>query len=291
MMEAFWEAWNETLAMIPWLVGIYVLLEIVERKYEHLITGRLSKASRGGPLLGALFGCIPQCGFSVIAAALYGQRTISLGTLLAVFLSTSDEAVPILMTQSAQWGIVVRLLLTKVLIATIAGYAIDFFLRSSSREKKAALHDPVVCESSHSHCCGRDHSCKETWWKSFILFPLKHAFQVFLFILVASWILNGIVLVAGQERLTNILLAHNPFQPIISVLVGLIPTCAASVTITELFLKGGISFGSAVAGLCAGAGLGTLVLIRENKDHRETLKIIGLLAGISLLAGFILNLF
>ena len=289
MTDIFLTPLLDSLAMVPWLFGIYIALEFVERRYEHLITGRLHRAMRAGPLLGALFGCIPQCGFSVIASALYAQRVISLGTLLAVFLSTSDEAIPVILAQSNHWGTVVWILLTKVIIATAAGYMIDLFSRTPIPKKEKEPHDPVVCETDHSHCCGRDHSCREPWWRSFVLFPLKHALKVFLFIFLVSLGIHLIVLRFGAENLSRVFLANTFFQPVLTVLIGLLPNCAASVAITEIYLKGGISFGSAIAGLCAGAGLGLLVLFQENKNFSENLRIIGLLAGVSLLAGLVLN--
>ncbi len=289
MTDIFLVPLRDSLAMVPWLLGIYIVLEFVERHYEHRITGRLHQAMRAGPVLGALFGCVPQCGFSVIASALYAQRVISLGTLLAVFLSTSDEAIPVILAQSDKWETVLWILLTKILIATIAGYAIDLFFHTPLSKKSKLPHDPVSCETDHRHCCGHDHTCQEPWWKSFLLFPLKHALKVFLFIFLVSLAINLILSRVGVENFSRFFLSGTFFQPVLTVLIGLLPNCAASVALAEIYLKGGISFGSAIAGLCAGAGLGLLVLFKENKNFWENLGIVGLLAGVSLLAGIILN--
>lgn len=289
MPALFIDPLRDALSIIPWLWGIYVVLEIVERRYEHLITEKLHRAISTGPLLGALFGCIPQCGFSVIASTLYAQRVISPGTLLAVFLSTSDEAIPVILAQSDRWETVLRILAAKIVIAALAGFTIDFLWRPLLQKKDAGPHDPVFCEKDHGHCCGRSHSCREPWWKSFILFPLKHSLKVFFFIFIVSVALNWGISKIGEENLGRLFFINTPLQPLFAVLIGLLPNCVASVTIAEIYLKGGITFGSAMAGLCAGAGLGTLVLWKENKDWRENLIIIVLLAGISLTVGIVLN--
>lgn len=290
MTEIFSDPLRDSLAMIPWLFGIYLALEFVERRCEHRVTEKLHRAMRAGPLLGALFGCIPQCGFSVIAGALYAQRVISLGTLLAIFVSTSDEAIPVILAQSDRWDTVLRILLIKVIIAAIAGYAVDFFFRARQSKTEKTPHNPVSCDISHSHCCGRDHTCREPWWKSFVLFPLKHSLRVFLFVFLVSLGINLLISNFGEEHFTRLFFGNTLFQPVLTVLIGLIPNCAASVAIAEIYLKGGVSFGSAMAGLCAGAGVGLLVLFKENKNLPENLGIVGLLAAVSLLAGLVLNL-
>lgn len=291
MLVILTETWNETLAMVPWLLGIYIALEIIGRKYESIITEKISHRPGIAPLLGALLGCIPQCGFSIIASALYTRRCISLGTLLAVFLSTSDEAIPVILAQKDQAFLVVQILVVKVIIAVLAGYTVDLLVQNKVHKETHPPHNPATCTEEHRHCSCHAHSHQEPWWKTYVLFPIKHTISIALFLFVVSLILGLLIAYFGEENLGKIFLGHTPFQPFLTVLVGFIPNCAASVVIAEVYLKGGISFGSAIAGLCASAGFGMLVLIKENKNRLETLKIIGLLAGISLLAGIILNLF
>lgn len=286
MINALIDAWNDSFQTIPFLFAIYIALEMIERKFEFKVKTLLSSATRLGPVWGAIFGCIPQCGFSVIATVLFTQRVISLGTLLAVYISTSDEAIPVILAQPRQAGLIVPIVLVKVILAISAGYAIDFFFTRPPAEPRRDKHGPA----EHSHCCGEPHPSGEPWWRVFLVIPLWHTVRIFFFILAVSCALNGLVFAAGQENLGRILLGHPILQPLAAVLVGLIPNCASSVAITEMFLKGGITFGSVIAGLGASAGFGTLVLMRENRDRKESLRIIGLLAGISFAAGLAINL-
>jgi hypothetical protein len=285
------EAFKDTLVMMPWLLGIYIALEILENRSESLLGEKISHKMGAAPLLGALLGCIPQCGFSVIAATLYTRRCISRGTLLAVFISTSDEAVPVILAQHDKASLVLWLLLVKVILATIAGYSIDLIFKKDASGAPHLPHDPVVPEGGHRHCDCHGHGLEIPLWKTFFLFPLKHTLNVSFFIFAVSLGIGFLVARFGDEGMARFFLAGTFFQPLIAVLVGLIPNCAASVAITEIYLKGAITFGSAIAGLSASGGLGLLVLIKENKDRRETALIIGLLILISLTAGILLNLF
>ncbi|MFA5159956.1 MAG: putative manganese transporter [Candidatus Omnitrophota bacterium] len=290
MIEVLLDALKDTLAMMPWLLGIYIALEILENKSESFIGEKISHKMGAAPFLGALFGCMPQCGFSVIAATLYARRCISMGTLLAVFVSTSDEAVPVILAQHDKAPLVLWLLLVKVIIATIAGYTIDLIFKRDPSEKPHAPHAPVVPEGGHRSCDCHGHGREIPRWKTFFLFPLKHTLRVSFFIFAVSIAIGLLVAKFGDEGLKRVFFAGTFFQPLIAVLVGLIPNCAASVAITEVYLKGGLTFGSAIAGLCASGGLGTLVLLKENKDRKETALIIALLVLISLTAGVLINI-
>ncbi|MGI6240853.1 MAG: putative manganese transporter [Candidatus Omnitrophota bacterium] len=280
-------AGRDVLAIVPWLLGIYIFLELVEHKFNRILTDRISHRNHIAPILGALFGCIPQCGFSVIASALYTRRCISLGTLLAVFISTSDEAIPVILAQKDQAQLVLDILGVKIIIATVAGYLIDAFHRPDTH----APHAPVHRVGEHLHCSCHSHSHNEPWWKTYLLFPLKHTASISVFIFLISIALGFLIETAGEENLGKIFFHGSLFQPALAVAIGLIPNCAASVAIAEMHLKGVITFGSAIAGLCASGGLGILVLIKESKDMKETLAILSLLALISLAAGIVLNLF
>jgi hypothetical protein len=291
MTEIFWDAFKDTLGMMPWLLGIYIALEFLENRSESFIGEKISHRMGAAPFLGALLGCMPQCGFSVIAATLYTRRCISLGTLLAVFVSTSDEAIPVILAQQDKAPLVLWLLLTKVIIATLAGYAIDLIFKKDASQEPHAPHAPVIPKGGHRHCDCHGHDRQTPRWKAFFFFPLKHTLKVSFFIFAVSLAIGLLVAKFGETGLEHFFFTGTLFQPLIAVLVGLIPNCAASVAITEIYLKGAITFGSAIAGLSASGGLGLLVLLKENKNPKENALIIGLLFLISLTAGILLNLF
>ena len=288
-MNLFIDALIDTTKLLPLLAVVYFLVSFFEYRYGDRVGSFLVRFNRLGPILGALFGCIPQCGFSVVASALYVKRIVSVGTLLSVFLSTSDEAVPILLSIPDKAHLVGVLIVIKVIIAIIAGMTVDFIigLRQAAKSEGATLI-PVSCEDAlkgHSGCCSHGVDEKRSKIKSLLIHPLWHTTKIFFFLLVLSIILNFVVNRIGQERIAGMLLNGTIYQPFLASLIGLIPNCFASVILAELFVKGAISFGSMVAGLCAGSGLGMLVLIKENKSFKDTLFIIGLLVGVSVLVG------
>lgn len=288
MSELFLDALIDSAKMIPFLLVIYFLVEWFERKFGNTIEHRLEKTAKAGPVLGALFGCVPQCGFSVVAASLYSRRIITTGTLLAVILSTSDEAIPVLLSQPDQVGTVLKLLAIKLVIGIATGVLIDLLLRRRKQSTPLPASDaPVVCETG---CCKHHLSGPVSRWQM-LKHPLIHTAKIFGFIFAITLGLNGLMAWVGEEALGNILMRHSLFQPFLAAMVGLIPNCAASVAIAGLFLKGGLSFGSTVAGLCCSGGLGLLVLVKENRDLKDTLRIIVLLVGISTAAGLFIQLF
>ena len=291
MAIVLWDTFKDTLGMMPWLLGIYIALEILENRSESLLGEKISHKTGAAPLLGALLGCMPQCGFSVIAATLFTRRCISMGTLLAVFVSTSDEAIPVILAQHDKAPLVLWLLLTKVILATIAGYTVDLIFTRNVPKEPHPTHAPVVPAGGHRSCDCHTHGRGISRWKTFFFFPLKHTLKVLFFIFMVSLAIGSLTARFGEKGLEHIFFAGTFFQPLIAVAVGLIPNCAASVAITQIYLKGAISFGSAIAGLSASGGLGLLVLLKENKDRKETALIIGLLILISLTAGILLNLF
>ena len=288
-MNLFMDALIDTTKLLPLLAVVYFLVSFFEYRYGNRIGSFLVRFNRFGPILGALFGCIPQCGFSVVASALYVKKIVSVGTLLSVFLSTSDEAVPILLSIPGKAHLVGVLIVIKVIVAIIAGMMVDFIigLRQTVKSGGDALI-PVSCEDAlkgHSGCCSHGVDEKRSKIKSLLIHPLWHTTKIFFFLLVLSIILNFVMDRIGQERITGMLLNGTIYQPFLASLIGFIPNCFASVILAELFVKGAISFGSMVAGLCAGSGLGMLVLIKENKNFKDTLFIIGLLVGVSVLVG------
>lgn len=266
----------DSFRMLPFLFVAFLLIEALEHFSTAFVNQTLTKINKAGPIMGALFGCIPQCGFSVMSANLFSSGVISLGTLIAVFLSTSDEAIIILMGHPGNSAAIWRLLIVKLIIAIIAGYVADLFLAKKITHPK---HIGDLCD----HCGCHDHH-------GIIIPAWKHTMQLFVFIFLFSAALNLLVEIVGLNTIGTYLLDGTVFQPFLTALIGFIPNCAASVLLTELYLSGVISFSSVIAGLCTNAGMGLVVLFKVNKDYRENLKIVGLLYAISVIAGILLTI-
>lgn len=292
-MEIFLDALRDTASLVPFLGLVYFAIGFLEYRYGDRMNHFIMRVGVMGPLAGALVGCIPQCGFSVMASALYIKRFISAGTLLAVFISTSDEAVPILLSVPGRLGMVTSLILIKLVIAVIAGMAVDKLAgafaasKSSKNGKSAAISSEAV--AGHPGCCSHGLDNKGSKIKSLVIHPLTHTVKITFFILVLTFGFNLFVKFIGEGKIVSILLGGTILQPVLTSFIGMIPNCFASVLLAGLFAKGIISFGSLVAGLSAGAGLGVLVLAKENKDRADTLRIIGLLLAISITAGMLIQ--
>lgn len=275
------EAALDTLKMLPLLFLAFLLIEFFEHKAGDKLEAFLKKNSThiGGAAAGALLGCIPQCSFSVAAANLYSGKIITAGMLIAVFLSTSDEAVPVLLAHPENLGMLWKLLAAKVIIAAAAGIIIDIVLKFLFRNKEEEPDFEDFC----SECGCGEHGI---WYSS-----LKHTLKIAVFILLINVALGLVMGLAGEEAVAGWLGKIGVLQPVFSALVGLIPNCAASVLITELYADGIISFGSAVAGLSTGAGLGFAVLFRTNKKMKENFAILGTVYLIGVVSGMVLNAF
>lgn len=266
----------DCLKMLPFLFAAFLLIEALEH-YSGNLAGRVfQRIGRKGPIVGALTGCIPQCGFSVMASNLYAGGVISSGTLLAVFLATSDEAVLIILSNPDSFKEVGVLLVTKILIAIIAGFFVDLFLKNKIETGKS-------CEK----ICGRC-GCHEK--SAGIFLPAwRHTWKIFLYLLVFTGILNLCIQLFGVERLSAALLGNTVFQPAIAAVVGFIPNCAASVILIQLYLNGAISFASVIAGLCTGTGVGLAVPWKVNSHKKENAKIAGLLFICAVIVGIVLE--
>ncbi len=282
-MEHFFEILLHTLIdtakMLPFLFGVYLLIEYLEHKASDKLPNVLRRMGPFGPIGGAALGCLPQCGFSVAASNLYSGRLISLGTLLAVYIATSDEAIPILLANPNGIKDIWKLIVAKLIIAIISGLFVDSVIRFLKR-KSNEENEPYVdlCED-----CG----CEE---HGVVYSALKHTLQIFLFLFAVSFALEAVMHLAGEELLGKILMHGSWAQPIMSALIGLIPNCAPSVVLTNLYVSGSLSFGSIVAGLSTGAGLGLVVLFRVNKNLKQNLAIVGGLYVISAAAGLVIDL-
>lgn len=274
ILDAFLDALLDTLRMVPFLLAAFLILEALEHYSNNYMNRILGKVGKAGPLVGALFGCIPQCGFSVASANLYSGGVITLGTLLAVFLSTSDEAVLILLGNPGSGAVIGKLLIGKVLLGILFGYLADLVFRRKKEEK----HIEDLCRS----CGCSDHG-------GIIKPALRHTLRLAAYILIFTFVLNLLLDFIGMEALTSLLGKDTWFQPFITALLGLIPNCASSVMITELYLAGGLSFASAMAGLCAGAGMGLAVLFKTNHPMKENIAVLGLLYTVSVASGLMLE--
>lgn len=276
MWEALLDALLDTVKIIGILYLVYLLVSYFEHHGNDKFNRFLQKSKSYGPFVGSAMGIIPQCGFSAVMADLYSKRKITIGTLLAVFIATSDEAIPILLSHPEYYRSLIFLLAIKFLYAIVIGYVADLVIMASSR-KKAKLtqveDDGEIHDHHHDHChhdhCGHNHCCAD----NIFLDALKHTIKIALFIFIATFAINLVVHHVGTESLSNALLSTSIFQPIIAAVIGLIPNCCASVVLIELYVMGGLSFGSLVAGLCAGSGVGLLVLFRKNKPIWQNLLI------------------
>lgn len=278
-----WEILSDTLLdalkTLPFLFVAFCIIELLEHHTGEKLNRFFARSGKGGPLLGAALGCVPQCGFSVLCANLYAGGVITLGTLIAVFLSTSDEAVLLLAANPAAAPDILKLLLVKILIAVAAGYIVDLCTRKKKNSTDLQLKD--LCD--HEHCGCHEHSG--------VLRPaLLHTAKIFGFLLLFTLLLNFAVALLGHERLETLLLTDSIFQPFLAALFGFIPNCAASVLLTQLYLEGALQFGAVVSGLCTGAGAGLLVLFRENRNPKDNLKILGILYVAAVVPGVILQI-
>ena len=280
IFEILLDALADTVKALPFLFGAYLIIEYLEHHSSDRIRRALAGSQRLGPAAGAVLGCIPQCGFSVAAANLYGGRVITAGTLIAVFLSTSDEAVPILLANPGMLDTLGRLLLVKAAVAVLAGMAVDVVARrAQERGQRLPEEKREPCLCSHRDC---RHSI---FWSA-----AGHTAEIFFFLLAVSAILGGIVEAVGAETMSRFLLKGSILQPAAAALIGFIPHCAASVFLAQMLADGTISFGAAAAGLLTGAGAGMAVLWKVNPNRRDNLKLMAILYGVAVVAGTVLQL-
>ena len=269
--------------LIPFLFIAFLIIELIEHKLSKKTEKAIAKAGKGGPLIGALLGGIPQCGFSVVATNLYITRIISLGTLISIYLSTSDEMIPVLLSSDAPISKVLSIVGIKVLIGMVVGFIIDLVIRETHKKDKKKEHkheDFHVCEDEHCHC-------EEGILKSSII----HTLKTLVFILLITFGLNLLFgYVIDEEVVEEFMESHKLLAPMFASLIGLIPNCGASVMISQIYVEGVITFGTAMAGLLTNSGLALLVLFRQNKNIKETLKILALIYFLGIAFGYIFNL-
>lgn len=289
MSEEFLEVLLDTgidaLKLLPFLFITYLIMEYIEHKTGDKTKNIIKKSGKWGPVFGAILGIFPQCGFSAAAANLYAGKVITLGTLIAIFLSTSDEMLPILISEAAPIDVILKILATKLAIGIIAGVVIDFVGQAFKKKKKKQENEEAVeeighiCEHEHCHCE------KEGILKS----SIKHTLNIFIFIIIISLVMNIAIYFIGEEKISNLILNMPVVGPLIAGIVGLIPNCASSVILTQLYLQNVISVGSMIGGLLVGSGIGILILFRVNENLKENIKITGMLYLIGVVSGIIID--
>ncbi len=274
-------ALKDNISLLPFLFFTYCIMEYLEKLMEDKSESAVKYSGKMGPLLGSLLGILPQCGFSAAAASFYSGGVITIGTMLSIFLSTSDEMLPILISAAVPMGTIAKILSTKALIAIIAGFAVDFLLSRFGKANWVQKHIHDLCKQENCHC---KEECSV--WKS----ALVHTVKVFGFIFIVSASLNLVLECGGEALLKDFASNNSIFAVMLTGLVGLVPNCAASVIITHLYLQSYISAGAMIAGLLVGAGVGVLVLFRTNRPVMQNVKIVGILYSIGIATGFAIDL-
>ncbi len=285
MLDVIKDTLIDGIKLLPFLFITYLLMEYIEHKMGKKSKELIKKSDKFGPFFGAFLGAFPQCGFSVSATNLYSARLITLGTLIAVYLSTSDEMLPIFISESVDFIIIVKILFVKLLIGMMTGFFIDFFVRLIRKNKNKDFQEneqdiKEFCEEEHCHCN------ESGIFKS----ALKHTINIFFFIVLVTFFINIIVYVIGEDNISKILLNKPVLGPIVSAFIGLIPNCAASVILTNMYLENVISVSSLISGLLTGAGVGLAVLFKINKDVKDNIKVVILLYLIGVISGIVLEL-
>ena len=275
---------KDAITILPILFLAYLIMEFMEQKTEAKTNQMIRKSGKMGPLYGALFGVLPQCGFSGAASSFYAGRVITVGTLIAVYLSTSDEMLPILISEKVPVVMIIKILALKALIGFIFGFLIDLAVRATRGRRKQAKVEEI---DIHSLCEHDKCNCKENGiWLSALL----HTLKIMIFIMAVSFVLNVVLKTVGNERLSGLIINKPIISELIAGLIGLIPNCAASVVITKLYVEGVLSFGAMMSGLLVGAGIGLLVLYRSNKNLKKNLAITGILYFCGVVSGIIIEI-
>ena len=278
MIDVIKDTLFDSIKLLPFLFLAYLLMEYLEHKTGNKTKDIVKKSGKLGPLWGGIIGIFPQCGFSAAAANLYAGKIITMGTLIAVFLSTSDEMLPILISEAAPASLILKVLAIKLVVGIIAGFIIDLVINVIGKTKK------VEPEEAVGHMCEHDH-CEHGIFKS----ALKHTINIFIFITIITFAINTLIHFIGEETIEKAIAGAPVLGILVSSIFGLIPNCAGSVIITELYLSNLISFGSMIAGLLVGSGIGILVLFKSNKNIKENLTITGLLMLVGIIVGLIID--
>ena len=279
ILDVVLDALIDSAKMLPFLYAAFLLMEFIEHHAAEKLSLALEKAGHsklGGAVSGAVLGCVPQCGFSIAASNLYASRIIGAGTLMAVYISTSDEAIPVLLAHPDKIGSLWKLIAAKLIIAVIGGVIFSYIGKLFLSNDEETDFDEMCSE-----CGCENHSI---WFSAF-----KHTVSIMIFILIVNLLLGLVIGFAGEENVAAFLNNMGIWQPFAAALVGMIPNCAASVIITELYAAGSIPFGTAVGGLCTGAGMGLAVLFRTNKKIKDNLIFVLFLYITGVISGIVIN--
>lgn len=300
VLDVVIDALKDTAELIPFLFATYVAISLLDLFASDKTTAAIQRAGHAGPLIGGVLGVVPQCGFSTMGASLYADRIVSLGTFVAVILSTSDEMLPLLLAEHVEVGLLARILVTKAVLGVILGIATDLVLRSVlGRTSLAGVDESDAGEeqdedaefdpSAYSCDCG----CGEpltrgqtAWWV--VVNSAYRTFQVVVFIFVVSVLLNALIALVGEDALASFLSGNAVVATLVSGLVGLVPNCAASVVLTQLYIDGVLGFAPMIAGTLVAGGAGYLVLFRMNGNMRENAAIVGIVYALGVCAGLIM---
>lgn len=326
-LEILADATKDSLVLVPFLFVTYLVLESLEHAAGARVAAVVRKAGSAGPVVGGILGVLPQCGFSAIGATLFAGRVVTLGTLLAVFLSTSDEMLPLLVAEQVDLGLVGRILAAKASIGIVVGLVADAILRLVAHRSHAHGADSLVdglseagsgvghihelCERDHCHCAddeevehahgahdhgqGRSHAHDHAGHEhahgtadmlgSVVRGAVSHTVQVTVFIFVITLVLSGLLDTLGEGAIASILGSNAVVATFVSALVGLIPNCAASIVITQLYLEGALGLGPMMAGTLVAGGAGFLVLFRTNRSVRENVCVLAILLAVGIVSG------
>ena len=278
MLDCLLDGFIDTLKLLPYLFITFLLLEFLEHKLDKKNELILEKNQKFGPLVGAILGALPQCGFSTMASSLFSSRVITMGTLIAVFLSTSDEMLPIMISEKVNILEMLKIIGFKIIVGIIIGFIVDILYQKKKTKKKEDIH----------HMCEKEHcDCEE---EGIFLSSIKHTLKIALFILIANLVISIIIYEVGEDNLKNLLLNGNIITHFIASLIGLIPNCASSVIITELYLSNLISLGMLLSGLLTGSGLGMLLLFKYNDNKKENIMILSIIYFVGVLIGILVDI-
>ena len=276
MLDVIKDAFIDVLKLIPFLFIAFLILEYIEHKMSKKNTNILINNKKIGPLFGGVLGSFPQCGFSAMITRLFSSRVITLGTLIAVYLSTSDEMLPILISSGTSIMVILKIIGIKVIVGILFGYIIDFIYHKKL-DYQNEIHD--MC---HDDSCG----CE----KGILHSSIHHTLNIVIFLFITTLVINILIYFIGEENISNFIKNSNSLTYFISSLIGLIPNCASSVIITELYLSNMISLGTLLSGLLTGSGVGILILFKTNKNIKENICILLIIYFIGVIIGYLIDM-
>jgi len=280
MVDIILDTIIDFLKLLPFLFITYLVMEWIEHSTHEGGQNLIKKAGRMGPVAGAILGIVPQCGFSAAASTFFAGRVISAGTLIAIYMSTSDEMIPVMIAKSAPVSEMVKILAVKVICAIIGGFIVDILVFPTKKKDIQVDIDEICTDEA----CG----CKEGG-HNMLIPAIRHTMKTGIFIFLVSFVLNVTLGFTGEDAINSVFTSIPFVENMIAAVVGLIPNCAASVALTTLYIQGAISFSAMLSGLLAGAGVGLLVLFRVNNHQKENLRILGILYGLSVVLGFLVS--